>query len=215
VRVDPKELLLDRRAERIDHVVADRLGTLTLVLEGVHDPHNLAAVLRTAEGLGLQEVHVVLHASGAPGGFRPSAAITQGADKWLDVIRHKSAKACVEALRGRGFQLFASLLSYEAIPLERLPFDRKLALIFGNEHDGVSQELAAASDGTFRIPMYGFTQSFNISVAAAIAIHAGVETGRRHAGGGNLPPRERAALRRRFYALAVKQGRKLPLASGE
>jgi tRNA (guanosine-2'-O-)-methyltransferase len=86
--VDPKELLLDRRAERIDRVVAERLGTLTLVLEGVHDPHNLAAVLRTAEGLGLQEVHVVE----APIGFRPSAAITRGADKWLDVVRHRCAQ---------------------------------------------------------------------------------------------------------------------------
>jgi tRNA (guanosine-2'-O-)-methyltransferase len=209
VGVDPKALLLDRRAERIDRVVADRLGSLTLVLEGVHDPHNLAAVLRTAEGLGLQEVHVVE----APKGFRPSSAITQGADKWLDVTRHASAGACVGALRERGFQIFASLLSPEALPLDELPFERKLALVFGNEHEGVSAALAEACDGTFRIPMYGFTQSFNISVAAAIAIRTGVEAARRAVGdngGGNLPARERAALRRRFYALAVKQGRRLP-----
>jgi tRNA (guanosine-2'-O-)-methyltransferase len=206
VRVDPKALLLGRRAQRIDRVVAERLGSLTLVLEGVHDPHNLAAVLRTAEGLGLQEVHVLE----APIGFRPNSKITQGADKWLDVVRHRSVGLCVEALRARGFLLFASLLAEESQPLERLPFDRKLALVFGNEHEGVSKELAAACDGSFKIPMYGFTQSFNISVAAAIALHAGVEAARR-GGGGHLPPRERAALRARFYSLAVKQGRRLPL----
>ena len=212
MRVDPKALLLDRRAERIDRVVAERLGTLTLVLEGVHDPHNLAAVLRTAEGLGLQEVHVILGGSGAPAGFRPSAKITQGADKWLDVTRHHGPEACVGALRERGFQLFASLLDDEAQPLDQLPFERKIALIFGNEHEGVSRELADACDGCFRIPMYGFTQSFNVSVAAAIAIHTGVAAVRRGVGGsgGNLSRNERAALRRRFYARAVKQGRKLP-----
>jgi tRNA (guanosine-2'-O-)-methyltransferase len=85
-----------------------------------------------------------------------------------------------------------------------------LALIFGNEHEGVSPQLAGACDGSFRIPMYGFTQSFNISVAAAIAIHTGVEAVRRSSRGGNLPVRERTALRRRFYAIAVKQGRRLP-----
>jgi tRNA (guanosine-2'-O-)-methyltransferase len=212
VPVDPKELLLDRRAERIDRVVAERLGTLTLVLEGVHDPHNLAAVLRTAEGLGLQEVHVILGGSGAPAGFRPSAKITRGADKWLDVTRHHGPEACVEALRERGFRLFASLLSEEAQPVDQLPFEQKLALVFGNEHEGVSRRLAEACDGSFRIPMYGFTQSFNISVAAAIAIHTGVAAVRRAAGGGggNLSRSERAALRRRFYARAVKQGRRLP-----
>ncbi len=210
MHVDPKELLLERRAERIDRVVAQRLGSLTIVLDGVHDPHNLAAVLRTAEGLGLQEVHVLLGGATAPAGFRPSPKITRGADKWLDVVRHRNAATCVEALRGRGFQLFASLLSAEALAIEQLPFERKLALVFGNEHEGVSPELAEACDGSFRIPMYGFTQSFNVSVAAAIAIHTGVEAVRRSRGGGGLPVRERAALRRRFYSLAVKQGRRLP-----
>ncbi|HUB09383.1 MAG TPA: RNA methyltransferase [Myxococcales bacterium] len=203
--MEPKSLLLERRIERIDRVVADRLASPVLVLGGVHDPHNLAAVLRTAEGLGLQEVHVVA----GPKGFHPSQAVTQGADKWLDVIRHPGAAACAGALHDRGFRLFASLLDDRAVPLEALPADGKLALVFGNEHAGVGPELAALCDGVFRIPMYGFTQSFNVSVAAGIALHHVASASR--ARGAALPEGERSVLRERFYALAVKQGRRLGL----
>ncbi len=204
--VDPKPLLLDRRVERIDRVVAERLASPVLVLEGVHDPHNLAAVLRTAEGLGLQEVHVVA----GPKGFHPSQAVTQGADKWLDVLRHADGAACARSLHERGFRLYAAMLDEASLPLERLPADEKLALVLGNEHAGVSPALAERCDGRFHIPMHGFTQSFNVSVAAGIAMHH-VAAAARRAGAGTLTDAGRAGLRDRFYALAVKQARRLGL----
>jgi tRNA (guanosine-2'-O-)-methyltransferase len=202
------ELLLDRRRERVDRVVADRIRSLTLLVEGVHDPHNLAAVLRTAEGLGLQDVHILA----APSGFRPSEAVTQGADKWLTLHRHRDALSCAQALRADGYALYASLLSGDAIPLDAVPFEGRVALVFGNEHEGVSPELAGLCDGRFRIPMHGFTQSFNVSVAVGIALHAGASVRRRLAPGGDLAPAAQAELRLRFYAHAVKQGRRLALA---
>ncbi len=205
MRVPPRGLLLDRRAERVDRVVAERLRSVTLVLDGVHDPHNLAAVLRTAEGLGLQDVHVIR----GPSGFRPAAAVTQGADKWLDVHHHADAPTCLRALRQEGFRVHASLLADDAVPLDELPDEGKIALVFGNEHAGVGLELAAACDGRFRIPMHGFTQSFNVSVAAAMSLHAVISRRRARRGGGDLTGEDRAELRARFYSLAVKQHRRL------
>ena len=206
--IDHQGLLLPRRKERVDQVVSRRLRGLTLVLEQVHDPHNLAAVLRTAEGFGLQDVHVVE----APGGFRPNAAVTQGADKWIDVHKHRDSVSCAAALRGQGFALYGSRLEGEAVDVEALPFaqdGKKLALIFGNEHEGLSARLASACEGFFKIPMLGFAQSFNVSVAVGITLSTAVLARRRLGLGGDLNPEEQEALRRRFYALAVKQGARL------
>jgi tRNA (guanosine-2'-O-)-methyltransferase len=198
--IDPAELLLDRRRERIDQVVANRVRGLTLVLEHVHDPHNLAAVLRTAEGLGLQDLHVVE----GPKGFRPSQAVTQGADKWIDVHKHAGAEACVRELRAQGFRLFGSRLTGDAVDLADLPFGEKLALAFGNERDGLSERFAEGCDGFFRIPMAGFAQSFNVSVAVGISLATAMLERRRLGLGGDLSEPERDALRRRFYALAAR-----------
>jgi tRNA (guanosine-2'-O-)-methyltransferase len=198
--IDPAELLLERRRERIDQVVANRVRGLTLALEHVHDPHNLAAVLRTSEGLGLQDLHVV----DGPRGFRPSQAVTQGADKWIDVHKHPGAEACVAALHGQGFRVFGSRLTGDAIDLAELPFGGRLALGFGNEREGLSDHFAAGCDGFFRIPMAGFAQSFNVSVAVGITLATAMLERRRRGLGGDLPEAEREALRRRFYALAAQ-----------
>jgi tRNA (guanosine-2'-O-)-methyltransferase len=197
--VDPESVLLPRRKARIDEVVARRTRGLTLVLESVHDPHNLAAVLRTAEGLGLQDVHVVE----APSGFRPSAAVTQGADKWLDLHRHREVEGCIRALRASGHRLFGSRLTGDAVDVEALPFAEKLALVFGNEHAGLTEDFSRCCDGFFRIPMAGFAQSFNVSVAVGVSLATATLARRRLGLGGDLSDAEQDALRRRFYALSA------------
>ncbi len=205
--LEPRELLLKRRIERIERVVAARSRSLSIVLEGIHDPHNLAAILRTAEGLGLQDVHVVEAASG----FRPNAAVTQGADKWLTLHRHADARAATQALHDTGHAVYASLCSGDAVPLHEIPFERKIALVFGNEHDGVTSAMAEAADARFHIPMAGFTQSFNVSVAAAIALWAAVDARRRLGLTGDLAPEDRQRLTSDFCARAVKQAKRLGL----
>ncbi len=197
--VEPKELLTERRVSRIDAVVAARVRGITVVLESVHDPHNLAAVLRTAEGLGLSEVHAIA----VPGGFRPNAAVTQGADKWIDLHLHRDPEACADALIKAGYALFGSQLSAESQPLHAIAFDRPIALCFGNEHAGLSEELARRCQGFFRIPMAGFSQSFNVSVAVGITLAQAQEWRRRARLGGDLGEVEQAALRERFYRLAT------------
>ena len=190
--VTPEELLLPERRERVDRVVAARTRSIAVVLEHVHDPHNIGAALRTCECFGLQELHVV---EGPRSPYHAAPLVTQGAEKWVDVRRSKSIDEKVAELKADGYLVLASRLTGEAIPLHELPLDRKLALVFGNEHEGITDRAAEVCDGNFRIPMVGFTQSLNISVALAVSLSW---LGRRRAQegrGGDLPEDEARALR--------------------
>ena len=138
-----------------------------MVLDRLLDPHNTAAILRTAEGLGVARAHVVAHRAGDAIAHR---RVTQDAHKWLEVEPRASGAGAVEALRSSGFEVWAGHLTPDARLYTELPADRAVALLFGNEHEGPAPETLAACTGTFRIPMAGFTQSFNVSVAAAIAL---------------------------------------------
>ena len=199
---DPGFLLPERRA-RIDEVVAGRTRTLTVVMEAFCDPQNVNAVLRTCEAFGIQEVHAV---EGPMKPYDRNKKISQNADKWLDVKRWRWTAECLAHLKDRGFAIYATHLDDGAVALERLSFAGKVALVFGNESRGVSPDALALCDARFAIPMRGFVQSLNVSVAAAISIAGAValreaERGRH----GDLDEADAAALRERFYVLAVKQ----------
>ncbi len=201
-------LLSDSRKARIDSVVAARLRSVTCVLDKLYDAHNVAAIVRTAEGLGLLEVHVVPNEETDAIAHR---RVTQDADKWLDLRQLPSGADAVRGLLDRGYSVYAGHLDDKAVLLDDLPADRPLALLFGHEHEGPSQETLAACTGTFKIPMAGFTQSFNVSVAAAIALAQAARARRQHLGAaGDLPEADRQALRSRWYRLAAKLSRRLP-----
>ncbi len=132
--------------------------------------------------------------------------ISQNADKWLDVRRWGATRECLLHLRAEGFAIYATHLDPGARPLRALPFAGKVALVFGNEHRGVSDDALALADASYAIPMRGFVQSLNVSVAAAISLAAAVEHREAERGRhGDLPEAEAAELRERFYVLAVKQ----------
>jgi tRNA (guanosine-2'-O-)-methyltransferase len=199
---DPGFLVPERRA-RIDAVVAGRTRTLTVVMEAFCDPQNVNAVLRTCEAFGIQELHAI---EGPMKPYDRNKRISQNADKWLDVRRWASTRECLLHLRSEGFAVYATHLGEGARKLEELPFAGKVALVFGNEQRGVSEEARALADATYAIPMRGFVQSLNVSVAAAISIAKAVERREAERGRhGDLSEREAAALRERFYVLAVKQ----------
>ncbi len=201
--VDPAALLLPERRERVDRVVAGRTRSLVVVLEEVHDPHNIGAIVRTCDCFGLQELHVV---EGPRSPYRPAPLVTQGSEKWVDVRRSKDVRATLEELRGRGFTVLASRFEGEPRALHQLPADGKLALVFGNEHHGVSAAAVAAADGSFVVPMFGFTQSLNVSVAVGVTVSWLVlSRAVAHGTPGDLPGPEAEALRERFYVRAVKQ----------
>ncbi len=195
--------LLPERRRRIDEVVAGRTRTLTVVMEALGDPQNVNAVLRTAEAFGLQEVHVV---EGPMKAFDRNRKISQNADKWLDVVRWRTTGECLAHLKQRGFAVYATHLGEGSRDLAALSFAAPVALVFGNEHRGVSDEALAAADVRYAIPMRGFSQSLNVSVAAAVSLFRAVERRQAERGRhGDLDEAEAAALRDRFYARSVKQ----------
>jgi tRNA (guanosine-2'-O-)-methyltransferase len=204
------DFLLPERKARIDAVVAQRTRTLTVVMEAFADPQNTNAVLRTAESFGVQEVHVVV---GPQKRYDRNKKISQNADKWLEVVRWKTTGECLAGLKARGFTIYATHLGEGSGALAGLSFAEPVALVFGNEHAGVSEEAQRLADACFAIPMRGFSQSFNVSVAAAICLARAVERREQERGRhGDLPPAELEALRERFYALSVNQRARVALA---
>lgn len=200
-------LFTAERKSRIETVIASRLRSVTVVLDRLLDAHNTAAILRTAEGLGLCTAHVVLHESDDGIAHR---RVTQDAHKWIEVEKHDSGDVCARSLRAKGFEVWAGHLDERAILYGELPKEKPIALLFGNEHEGPSRETLSACTGTFRIPMAGFTQSFNVSVAAGIALSHAAEARRAFLEApGDLREEERAQLKARLTLLAAKLSRRL------
>lgn len=192
-------MVTQERLERIERVVAGRLKGLAVVCENFANPHNAAAILRTCEALGILNVYIIEEL--VP--FEPSRAVTQGAEKWLSVKRFRRAERAFPELKEAGFRIYAAVPGKGAIPVEELPVEEPLALVFGNEKEGVSERALGFCDGTFRIPMWGFVESFNVSVAAAISLYISARRRRDLLGtDGDLAPEEREALRRRYIELS-------------
>jgi tRNA (guanosine-2'-O-)-methyltransferase len=197
------DFLLPERKARIDEVVSRRTRTLVVVMEAFCDPQNVNAVLRTCDSFGVQEVHVV---EGPMKGWDRNKKISQNADKWLDVTRWTSTRECLSALKERGFAVFVTWLGEGTVGLSDLDFAGPVALVFGNESRGVSDEALALADARYAIPMRGFSQSLNVSVAAAVSLARAVDRREAQRGShGDLPEAEARELRERFYVLAVKQ----------
>ena len=193
-------LLTDERIARIDRVLAARLGSVVPVVEDVYDPLNGAAVIRTGEALGLQELHVI-----EPGvRFQASAGITRGCHRWIDLHRWPDAHPAIAALKARGFRVLATGPD-AAHTVDDVPVDRPVAVLFGNERAGLPPRTAAACDATVALPMYGFTQSFNLSVSAALTLTQLASRRRAVLGAtGDLDPARRAWLRARWFALKIR-----------
>jgi tRNA (guanosine-2'-O-)-methyltransferase len=193
-------LLLEERRARIDAAVAARLSGLRVVIENLHDPHNGAAVLRSAEAFGIQRVDVIETVEP----FRFSGTVTQGCEKWLDVVRHPTLDEALAALRAGGFRLYAAVPG-AAATVDDLDFSRPAAVMVGNEHTGLSVEARAAADLSFEIPMAGMTRSLNLSVATALIAERAAALRRQALGApGDLDEAAQLALRARFYAASVR-----------
>ena len=161
-----EDFMLPERVERLRQVAAWRTRNLILVLDGVHDPHNLSAVVRSCDAFGLLDLHVI--ESNAR--FRVSRKISQGAEKWLDIHRWPEPKSCAQQLHAQGFELWLADSRPDSLPGDQLPWDKRLGLVFGNEHAGASAQMREQATGCFHIPMHGFAESFNISVAVGIGL---------------------------------------------
>ncbi len=194
-------LMTPERIARIDQVLASRLGSVATAVEDTYDPHNAAATIRTSEALGLQEVHVI-----EPGSrFSAAQGVTRGAHRWIDLHRWPTADAAVHGLHGRGFRVYATLPDANAVSIEDVDVSTPVAIVFGNEHDGVSPAAVAAADGAITVPMFGFTESYNLSVTVGLAMGRLAARRRAHLGAsGDLDPVRHARLRARWFALRIR-----------
>lgn len=157
-----------RRLEKIRQVLARRQPGLTVVMENIHDPHNVSAVFRTCDAVGVKRVELLYSIEKFPRIGRKSSS---SANKWLEHRRHTSVDECFRTLREEGFRVYATHLGQDAVSLYDLDLTQKVALVFGNEHRGVSEEAAGNADAKFQIPMLGMIQSLNVSVAAAVSLY--------------------------------------------
>ena len=157
------------RTERLESVLSKRQPDLTVVLENVFDPHNISAVMRTCDAVGIQDIYILNHkiAPHRKWGARSSSS----ADKWLTVHQFTDANECFAELRKRYKKIYTTHLSADAVSLHELNLTEPVALIFGNEHSGVSDEIIAMADGNFIIPQVGIIKSLNISVACAVTLY--------------------------------------------
>lgn len=160
-----------RRLERIREVAGSRTRTLAVVLEDIDNPFNATAVTRTAEGLGIQDIHVIENEHR----FALHQGVTLGAAKWLTMHRYaqrgtNNTAACLDRLIDEGYRLVATSPHLDGYTPDTLPLDKPVALVFGYEKTGISAEAASRCTTRLRLPMYGFVESFNITVSAGMAL---------------------------------------------
>ncbi|MCO4761962.1 MAG: RNA methyltransferase [Myxococcales bacterium] len=200
-----EDVVNPRRVQRIDHILGQRLQSITAVYENIYDPHNVAACMRTSEGFGLQDVHVVTETEE----YRTPTTITKSADQWMTAHRWDTTDACIAHLKAEGFQIWVSDLAAEK-PLAELPVEGKIALVVGNEANGVSEAIRQAADQRYILPMSGMVQSFNLSVALAISLQQVVPVRRKQLGDmGDLSVERQWSLRQRWLEFGMREAGKI------
>lgn len=165
------QFITDNRKGRFMEVVQQRTRHLTIVLEDIFQPHNASAVLRSADCFGIQDVHIIENENK----FRLNPDIELGSAQWLTIRRYNqleyNTQACFAYLKQSGYRIIATTPHEKSATPETLPLQHKTALIFGTELHGLSKQAMEMADGFIRIPMFGFTESLNISVSAGLMLH--------------------------------------------
>ncbi len=165
---DPRIHATSERLSKLRAAIALRQSSLTLVLENVHDEHNVAAVLRSCDAVGIKEIQLVYNGNQKfPTFGRKSSG---SAKKWVDRHMYETSSECFAALRSKGMRIYTTKLSSDAISIYDVDFTQPTAIVFGNEHSGVSDEAVNEADGNVLIPQLGMVESLNISVAAAVTV---------------------------------------------
>lgn len=161
-----ENFLTPERKQRFQAVLRQRTRHFTVAIEDVFQLHNTSAVMRSCEVFGIQDLNVIEERYGKA----IDKEIAMGAQKWVDVKRYSSNKACIAAMRERGYKIIATSPHEGSCMMDNFDVTEKAALFFGTERDGLSNDVLEAADGFVKIPMYGFTESLNISSSAAILL---------------------------------------------
>ncbi len=158
----------EKRTAKISKVLSARQDSLRVVIENIHDPHNVSAIFRTCDAVGVPKVSLIYNVEKFPKIGKKSSA---SAFKWVEKEKYKEIDDCYSNLRSEGFKIYASALNENSLNLFDLDLTERVAVVLGNEHRGVSEEAADSADETFMIPMFGMVQSLNVSVASAVILY--------------------------------------------
>jgi len=160
-----KEFKTEERLQKITSVVSSRQFSLNVVLENIHDPHNVSAIFRTCDAVGVPEISLLYNSEDFPKISKVSSA---SAMKWVNSKKYIDTNECFSALRDRGYKVYATALTEDSTDLYDVDLTQNVAIVMGNEHRGVSVEAAKLADGLISIPMFGMIKSLNVSVATAV-----------------------------------------------
>lgn len=163
--------MTEKRLNKFKEVISKRQKYLTVVLENLHDAHNVSAILRTSESVGIDKVYLIY--DGEEKFPRISKVSSASAKKWVELVRYTSVKECFRDLKKQKYKIYSTHMEEDKknASLYELDLTKKVALVFGNEHRGVSEEAKKLSDSNFLIPMVGLVQSLNVSVSVAVCIY--------------------------------------------
>ncbi len=163
-----KSYKTEKRTQKIISVANARQKSLRIILENIHDPHNVSAIFRTCDAVGIQKVSLIYYIEKFP---KIGKKTSGSAFKWVEKDKYKDVKSCFDNLRAEGYSIYASTLDENAVSFYDLDFTKKVAIVMGNEHRGISEEVARLADKKFFIPMLGMVQSLNVSVATAVVLY--------------------------------------------
>jgi len=200
------QYITDHKKQFIEKVLNERTRHITLVLEDIYQSQNASAVVRTCECLGLQDIHIVEEDSK----YSVNKRVLKGANKWIDLYRYKmkgfnNTEICFRKLREQGYHILATDPSPDGISINEIPIDKKIAVVMGNELKGTSSFALDRADQKIFIPMHGFTESFNISVSAAICLNTLLTKIRESNISWQLSEEEKETLRLQWYRKVVRR----------
>jgi len=198
------ELFSQNKRDLFDRLVLNRTRHICVVLEDIFQAHNASAVLRSCDCFGVQDIHVVENRNH----YAPNSDVSMGSDKWVDYYKHPSIVQTYDELRARGYRIVATLPHENDTLITELDILQPVALVFGTELTGLTEEAISHADGYVKVPMYGFTESFNISVCAALSLFCLTEKMRSDPSiGWRLSPEEQITLKLYWAMQVIRDGR--------
>lgn len=197
--------LTDRRKSLFQKILAQRTRHVTVATEDVYQLHNTSAVMRTCDVFGIQDLHVVEERLGK----RVDKEIAMGAQKWVSLKRYHAISDCIENLKNSGYQIIATTPHDNSTLLHEFDVSKKSAFFFGKESDGLSDTVMQAADGFLKIPMYGFTESLNISVSVAIILQSVVSKMKQSKMNWQLSEAEKLEIEMEWMQKTVKSSKEI------
>lgn len=198
------ELFSENRRQLFDRLAPQRTRHVTVVLEDIYQSHNASAVLRSCDCFGVQDVHVIENRNP----FNPAGDVAVGSSKWVDYYKHSDIHAAYRHLHDKGYRIVATLPHENDTMIGDLDLSKPVALVFGTELKGLTREAIDGADAYVKIPMYGFTESFNISVCAALSLFSTTERLRRsNDSSWQLSPDEQLTLKLHWAMQTIRDGK--------